>query len=198
MQLGEIAEIKTGLVLSRKKAQIDLQAKATYKLLTLKNISDDGMFINDEFESFVSNDRLEQHYFTKKEDILMRLNQPYTAVYIDQDHTGLLIPSYFVIIKVDQTKRVLPQYVAWYLNTIPIKKELERTHAGSRIPSTNQHAIRKLPISIPPISKQKIIMELYRLHQKEKMLYKKLIKEKDSLFNEVTRQILVDTNEEER
>lgn len=189
MQLGEIAQIKTGLVLSRKKAEFEFDSKARYKLLSLKNISEDGAIVNELFDEFISNDDLDDHYFTEEGDVLMRLSQPYTAVFIDKDHTGLLVPSYFAIIKVNEAK-VLPQYVAWYLNSLDVKKELERSQAGSRIPSTNQHAIRNIPIVLTSISKQQMLIELFQLHQREKMLYKKLIEEKELLFQGVTQQIL--------
>ncbi|MGG3772960.1 restriction endonuclease subunit S [Heyndrickxia faecalis] len=189
MQLGDIAQIQTGLVLSRKKAEMPYEAKATYRLLTLKNISEDGFIENDSFEMFTSRDELDDRYFTAEGDVLMRLNQPYTAVYVDKDHTGLLIPSYFAVIKVNQAK-VLPQYLAWYLNTSNVKKELERSQAGSRIPSTNQHVIRNLSFELLSTSKQKTLIELYQLHQKEKMLYRKLMEEKELYFQTIVQQIL--------
>lgn len=193
MQLGDIAKIKTGLVLSRKKAEMEYTAKATYKLLSLKNISEDGFIENDSFEEFISNDELEDHYFTKEGDVLMRLSQPYTAVCIDKEYSGLLIPSYFAIIKVDQSK-VMPRYIAWYLNTWNVKKELERSQSGSRIPSTNQHVLKTIPIIAASLSKQKELIELYQLHQKEKRLYKKLIEEKELLFQGIAQQILNSKN----
>lgn len=189
MQLGEVAQIKTGLVLSRKKAEIEYDAKATYNLLSLKNISEDGMIVNESFDEFTSNENLDDHYFTEEGDVLMRLSQPFTTVYIDKNYTGLLIPSYFAIIKVNDTK-VLPQYIAWYLNTKNVKNELERSQAGSRIPSTNQHTIKNIPIVLTSINKQQVLIEFYQLHQREKLLYKKLIEEKELLFQGLTQQIL--------
>ena len=189
MQLGEVAQIKTGLVLSRKKAEIEYDAKATYKLLSLKNISEDGMIVNESFDEFTSNENLDDHYFTEEGDVLMRLSQPFTTVYIDKNYTGLLIPSYFAIIKVNDPK-VLPQYIAWYLNTKNVKNELERSQAGSRIPSTNQHTIKNIPIVLTSINKQQVLIEFYQLHQREKLLYKKLIEEKELLFQGITQQIL--------
>lgn len=189
MELGDIARIKTGLVLSRKKAEIEYEEKATYKLFSLKNISDDGVIEHEPFDEFVSSEKLEDHYFTREGDILMRLSHPYTAVYIDKSHGGLLVPSSFAIIQVENT-RVLPQYVAWYLNTDIVKKELERSQAGSRIPSTNQQTLKKIPITLAPVTKQKVLVELYQLHQKEKMLYRKLIEEKELYFKGVVQKIL--------
>lgn len=195
MQLGEIAQIKTGLVLSRKKAEIEYEVKAIYKLLSLKNINDEGVIESDIFDNFSSNENLDEHYFTQEGDILIRLNHPYTAIYIDKPYSGLLVPSSFAIIQIDDRK-VLPEYLAWYLNTDNVKNELERSQAGSRIPSTNQHTLKKIPIHLAPLTKQKTIIELFQLHQKEKMLYKKLLEEKELYFKGIVQQILGGTTNE--
>lgn len=189
MQLGDIAQIKTGLVLSRKKAAIEYEVKANYKLLSLKNINDEGIIESDIFDNFSSNENLDDQYFTQEGDILIRLNHPYTAIYIDKSYSGLLVPSSFAIIQIDDRK-VLPEYLAWYLNTDNVKNELERSQAGSRIPSTNQHTLKKIPINLAPLSKQKTIIELFQLHQKEKLLYKKLLEEKELYFKGIVQQIL--------
>ncbi|UOQ49620.1 restriction endonuclease subunit S [Gracilibacillus caseinilyticus] len=189
MQLGDIAKIKTGLVLSRKKANAEYDAKAKYNLLTLRNISEDGIIHNESFEVFVSKDELDNHYFTEEGDVLMRLSHPHTSVYIDKQHRGLLVPSYFAIIKADQTE-FLPEYVAWYLNSSEVKKELERSQAGSRIPSTNKNVLKTLPVAKTTLSKQKALIELLMLHQKEKTLYKMLIEEKELWFKGISNQIL--------
>lgn len=195
MRLGEVAEIRTGLVLSRKKAEVEFEATAVYKLFSLNNISEDGMIVSHSFDEFVSNDKLDDHYFTEEGDVLMRLSHPYTAVYIDKEHRGLLVPSYFVIIKVNSSK-ILPQYLAWYLNSVNVKKQLGQAQAGSRIPSTNQKAIKNISILQPQISKQKALIELNQLHQKEKALYKRLLEEKELYFQGITQQILGGTSNE--
>lgn len=189
MLLGNIANVKTGLVLSRKKAEVEYDKKATYKLLTLKNITDDGLINTQSFEDFVSNDELDEHYFTKEGDVLMRLSHPHTSIYIKKEHSGLLIPSYFAIIKLDQ-KTFLPEYIAWYLNSTKVKNELEKSQSGSRIPSTNQNVLKAIPVDCITLSKQRALIELYRLHQQEKQLFKRLIEEKESWFQGVSQKLL--------
>lgn len=189
MQLRDIAVVKTGLVLSRKKAAFKDEAKATYKLINLRNIKDDGIINLATFEEFDSNDVLDDHYFTQEGDVLIRLSHPNTAVYIDKEASGLLIPSYFAIIKVDKTK-LLPEFLAWYLNSKEVKKELERFQSGTRIPSTNQNVIKTLPVSLTTIEKQEVLIEIFRLHLKEKELYRTLIEEKEKWLTELSRQIL--------
>ena len=196
MNLENIANVKTGLVLSRKKVELKDEAKAVYKLLTLKNITEDGVIQDNSFDLFASNDILDNHYFTKKGDVLMRLSHPNTAVYIDEEQSGLLIPSYFAVIKVHQND-FLPQYIAWYLNSEEVKNELERSHAGSRIPSTNQNVLRNLSIAMIPLAKQQILIEAWKLHLQEKNLYKQLLKEKERWFKGVSDHILYGTLKEE-
>ncbi|MEH7114596.1 restriction endonuclease subunit S [Neobacillus niacini] len=194
MNLGDIAEIKTGLVLTRKKAMLDTQTQASYKLITLKNINEDGTFNGESFEIFQSNEPLEPRYFTAERDILIRLSHPNTAVYVGEQQSGLLVPSYFAIVKVNQTK-FLAEYIAWYLNTFEVKKELERSQAGSRIPSTNQNVLKTIPVLNTAFSKQKALIELLRLHRREIKLYEQLIKEKEQLFRGITEQVI---NKEEQ
>lgn len=181
MLLGEIAEIKTGLVLTRKKATIEYNVQATYKLLTLKNINEDGRFNDEPFDEFKSSERLEGHYFTEEGDVLMRLSYPNTAICVGNEQSGLLVPSYFAIIKVDKSK-FSPDYIAWYLNLDTVKKELERSQAGTRIPSTNKNVLKTITVIPIELSKQHAITELLKLHHKEKSLYQKLIEEKEQLF----------------
>lgn len=189
MQLREIAVVKTGLVLSRKKAEFEHETMATYKLITLRNITNDGTIDSTTYEEFKSNDVLDSHYFTQEGDVLIRLSHPNTAVYIDKEASGLLIPSYFAIIKVDKSK-LLPEFLAWYLNSKEIKKEFERFQSGTRIPSTNQNVIKTLPVSVTTIEKQKVLIDIYRLHLKEKELYRALIEEKEKWFAGLSKQIL--------
>ena len=191
MRLEDIATIRTGLVLGRKKAGAGNDIKESYKLLTLKNISDDGNIDNSYLEIFDSNETLDNRYFTKEGNILIRLNHPYTAVYIDKGQVGLLIPSYFAIIEIKDAN-YLPKYIAWYLNTERIKHDLERAHAGSRIPTTNQNTLKQLSIDEINLSKQKVLIELYKLHRQEKQLYEQLIQEKETLFKGIAQQILRD------
>ncbi|MBU9710887.1 restriction endonuclease subunit S [Evansella tamaricis] len=188
MQLGDIAIVKTGLVLSRKKAEFEHETKATYNLLTLKNISDDGTIESTIYDKYNSKGLLGDHYFTQIGDVLIRLSYPNTAVYIDEASSGLLIPSYFAIIKVDK-RRILPEFLAWYLNSKDVKKEFERFQSGSRIPSTNQNIIKTIPISETSIEKQKVLIDIYKLHLREKELYRTLIEEKEKWFAGLLKQI---------
>ncbi|OUM89885.1 restriction endonuclease subunit S [Parageobacillus thermoglucosidasius] len=189
MYLGEIARIKVGLVVSRKKAEVDLEVKAEYPLISLKNIQADGTFTDEPIEIFKSKEVLDAEFFTREGNILVRLSHPNTAVLIDKEQEGLLIPSYFANVEIIDTN-VLPGYVAWYLNTDKVKGELLKSQMGSHIPSTNKQILEKISIPELDLSKQQMITELQQLYRKEKRLYQKLMAEKEKFYKAVTYSII--------
>lgn len=189
MLLGDIADIKVGLVTTRKKVNLPEEVQATYKMFTIKNIDSH----NTEFEAFKSNEVLAPQYFTTVGDVLFRLNYPYSAVLIDETKVGLLIPSTFAVLRV-QIESFLPAYIAWYMNTAFVKKELEKGQAGTRIPSTNKATLGAVWIEPLELEKQQNIVQLYNLHLKEKQLLMKLIEEKEKLFHVLTTKMLQEKN----
>lgn len=189
MYLGEIARIKVGLVVSRKKAEVDLEVKAEYPLISLKNIQADGTFTDEPIEIFKSKEVLDAEFFTREGNILVRLSHPNTAVLIDKEQEGLLIPSYFANVEIIDTN-VLPGYIAWYLNTDKVKGELLKSQMGSHIPSTNKQILEKISIPELDLSKQQMITELQQLYRKEKRLYQKLMAEKEKFYKAVTYSII--------
>lgn len=191
MKLDEIGDIKLGIALNRKKADVDVNTKQRYSVISVKNVEEDGYFNSIPFETFPSTESLPQRYFSEKGDILMRLTDPNTAVFVSEEQEGLLIPSYFVQIKIID-KRYLPEYVAWYLNSEEMKRELRKVQSGTRVTSTSKKVLGTLEIKELPVEKQQRIVDLTQLHQEEKVLYKKLIKEKEKQLAAATAEIMAD------
>jgi restriction endonuclease S subunit len=191
MLLGVLSRIKIGLVLTRKKAE-DYEIKARYRLLTVKNIEQTGMFNDESFDIFVSNDELHSQYFTNEGDILIRLSYPNTAVYIGEEQSGLLVPSYFAIIKLQNTN-FLPEYIAWYLNTDKVKNELVKSQSGTNILSTNKNVLGKIDIPQIPLEKQQIIINIHRLNHRENKLLQQLIQEKKRFYKAISHTIIGST-----
>jgi len=187
--LKDIADIRIGLVITRKKAYIDSEIKTKYKLITLKNIELNGSFNDEKFETFDSTEILSEEYLTKEGDILMRMSEPHTVIYIDKTKEGLLIPSYFAIIKVKDSN-FLPEYVAWYLNASKIKKEIKKNQTGGTVVLISIGNIGELKIKKIPLEKQKKIVVINKLKNKELQLLTKLMQEKEKLYDSICESLL--------
>lgn len=87
MNLGTVAVIRSGLVLSRKLSREISSYR--YPLLNLRAIHPDGYILPDSLEVYYATELLRQQYLTQQGDIIIRLSIPYTAILIDPDMTGI-------------------------------------------------------------------------------------------------------------
>jgi len=117
-------------VLARKQASEEAGSLSVkYKQLNLKCIKSNGLIDTTLLEDYETNERLGRKYLTQPDDIVIRLSYPYTAALIDEENTGLVIPSHFAVIRADKTK-LLPRYLLWLLSREKTKKELNKYNTG--------------------------------------------------------------------
>ena len=119
MTLGNIAFVRSGLVLSRKLSR--KRSPYCYPLLNLRAIHPDGYILSDDLEVFHAIEPLSREYLTQQGDIIIRLSIPYTAILIDSDVEGIVVSSNFAIIRSNRNY-LLPEYLLWLLNTPDIKQ----------------------------------------------------------------------------
>lgn len=190
MKLGEIALLKTGLVLVRKRANTKFEeAKKAYRVITLKNISESGFFCNDQFELFESTDALDERYLTEMGDILIRMSTPHTAVCIDRSEVGLVVPSSLAIIQI-KSEDFLPEYVSWYLNSSYAKRELRRYQTGTAMATTNIAVLSEIDVKWIPLGDQKLVGKIHELHFQEGRLLTRLIEEKERYHRVITAELV--------
>lgn len=189
LKLGDICTIESGLILSRKRARNEMEIKRYYKVLTLNNIEPHGDFNEKGLEQFPSNEVLQERYFTKIGDVLIRLNEPYTSVCIQRHQENVLIPSYFVSLEITDD-HFLPDYVSWFLNSNIVKRQFYQAQSGTRTPNINQHVIRNLNIPKIPLHEQKKITAIHQLYVKERRLLTQLIEEKDRYYKAITNHLI--------
>ena len=116
LKLGKNALVKTGLVLARKAAEPDADAKYEYKQINMKSIKADGSIAMEELESYSSLEELGDNYLTQTGDIVVKLTSPNTAVFITEEWANLVVSSHFCIIRM-ASPDLLAEYVHWYLNS---------------------------------------------------------------------------------
>lgn len=184
MKLKEIAEVKTGLVLSRKKGCIQTQ-----KLLTLASIDAVGKINRQALDVFANDGTIDKNYYTQVQDIVMRLTNSYTAVYIDESNAGIIIPSNFVKIQITD-ERFLAEYVKLCLNSPYGKEQIKKEERGSVIVAITASAIRELDIPLLSIQKQKQLIDYMNHYYTELELLDNIKKKQIELYEETLYHII--------
>lgn len=179
MKLGNIAAVRSGLVLSRKQTREAPGIK--YPLLNLRSINPSGYVDVEQLGIFDASEYLSLDYLSQVGDVIIRLSAPYTAVLIDEATAGMVISSNFVIIRVDQ-REFLPEYLFWLLNTPKVKRSIYENTSSNMLGAIKAKYFSDFEIPKLPISKQQEIADMNALALKEAMLLRRLAEEKERYY----------------
>ena len=188
MKLSELAEIRSGFVLTRFRRSEGEPPVASCRLLTLSAISDaDAAIVLTAIEHFDTKSPLSAEHLTRTGDIVLRLTAPYTAVLIGDEESGLAVPSTFIIIRV-RDERADPAFLAWMLNRPQLRRDIERNTWTSVLKAVNVQYFNDLEIQLPPLAQQRQIAAVDRLARKEAQLLRQLADAKSALANALLEQ----------
>ena len=170
INLSKIAEIKTGLVLSRKKAEAHSPSEYSYKIVSLKSFTEDAIYDDAFADEFISSEQINEEYKVSQGDILLRLREPNLAVYIDKEYSDLIFTSLMVRIRIKSDK-FDPHFVAHHLNSSAVKRALAPDLSGTAIAMIGVSSINN--IKIPTLNLQtqnKIVKYLNLVRQESEIL----------------------------
>ena len=180
MKLGNIATVRSGLVLSRKQSRepSDIQ----YPLLNLRSVQEGGYIDLAEADVLDATEYLSPEYVSQIGDVVVRLSTPYTAVLIDQSTAGMVISSNFVIIRTDR-RELLPEYLFWLLNTPDVKRSIYENTSGNMLGAIKAKFFAEFEIAPLPISDQQKIAAMNTLALEETRLLRRLADEKERFYS---------------
>ncbi len=182
MKLGEISDVRSGLVLSRKKA--GGKSEYTYYALNLRSIDASGYIDTGQLDLFNSKEELNEEYLTRKGDVIVRMSTPYTAVIIDESTENLVISSNFVLIR-QNGRKLLPEYLYWLLNTAKVKHRIYESATSNMLGSVNAKYISDFEVEPISLAQQRQIAELNTLAKREIKLLQMLTAKKEQYYAQI-------------
>lgn len=117
---------------------------------------------------------ISQKHLLKNGDVLFAAKgtKNFAAVFENHNEPSVASTSFFVIRPTNN--KVLPQFLAWFLNNHTTQTLLKGQAIGTSIPSISKQVLENLEIPVPPIKTQKAIVEISKLRNKEKSLKQKI------------------------
>jgi restriction endonuclease S subunit len=117
---------------------------------------------------------ISERHLLKDGDVLFAAKgtKNFAAVFENHNEPSVASTSFFVIRPAD--KKVLPQYLAWFLNNHTTQTLLKGQAIGTSIPSISKQVLENLEITVPNIEIQKAILQITKLRNKEKSLKQKI------------------------
>ena len=194
--LSDLTTVRTGLVVARKKAQLDSKNIMEYEQIGLRCFGSGVKLDKEQTDVFVSAEEIDGKYLTKEGDVVVRLRSPSSAVYIEKEDEGLLISSLLAVIRVRESTMLDAKYLAYYINSYSAQRILKQDMKGTAIPMLKTKDLEHLEITIPTMQKQKEVRALLDLAQKEQELLLTLVHEKEQLSQAVLDTIIQQNKEE--
>lgn len=113
---------------------------------------------------------ISEKHLLKEGDVLFAAKgtKNFAAVFENHSEPAVASTSFFVIRLFDN--KVLPEYLAWFLNSSFAQALLKRQAIGTSIPSISKQVLENLEIAVPDIETQKAILQITKVRNKEKSL----------------------------
>ena len=188
-KISEIADIQSGLVLSRKAAKENMDVYP-YQRLTLRSVTEDCLLDISSFETYEACEPIDEQFLTKENDIIVRLFAPVCATLITKDYEGLVVPSQLAIIRLKDSCSYLPGYLSVYLTN---ERSLENLIEGAGMAAQKiikVGNVAELEIPCLPIEKQKMISDIANEQLNIVALYKKIMEQETLRTKTVIKDII--------
>ncbi len=119
--------------------------------------------------------RREPDWLKPGDVIFAARGQRNVAVCIDKPPGKSVCSPHFFLIRVRDSKTVLPEFVAWQMNVPKAQQYFAESATGSYIKSIRRQALEDLPVLIPSLEKQHLLVRLAKAAQREKQILEQLI-----------------------
>lgn len=178
-KLEDIADISTGVY-----EKATLSGDIHY--LQAKHFDEQGRFHPNEAISpeILMDGRLAKHLLQEGDILLISKGNNNKACLYPTEVSPAVASSTFFVIRLLENE-VLPEYLQWYLNTSFMQSTLSALSRGTQILSLSKKALAKARIRIPPVHRQKQILEARALWEKERALASELVELKEALYQKL-------------
>lgn len=166
MRIKQITNIQTG-VFAKPKGQGEIV------YLQVKHFNEEG-FLKTKLIQDLDLKDISRKHLLQNGDVLFASKgvKNFATVYEKHNEPAVASTSFFVLRLT--TEKLLPDYLAWYLNSITVQSALKSQAIGTAIPSISKQVLENLEIAIPSIETQKAVMQITKLRNTEKSLKKEI------------------------
>lgn len=181
MRLNEISLILSGYI-SREK--IEPQVGGSHFLLQARNV--DGVSLDYDASNLIrfNPDLSAKDRFLEPGDILFmgRGAHNFSVLLATDIPPGSLAAACFFIIRITD-KKVVPEYLCWYLNQDPVEQYLKRNSGkGVHMPVVRRVVLENVDIPLPPVDTQQAIAALATLQRREQELVRQVESKRKKLL----------------
>ena len=112
-------------------------------------------------------DTITDKHHLKHGDVLFAAKGTKNFATVFENHNPASVASTSFFVLRPTSNKVLPHFLAWFLNNPSTLSILKGQAMGTSIPSISKHVLENLEISLPSIENQTLIVEVSKLRSRE-------------------------------
>ena len=188
--MSTVASIQVGY---QARAGIKEGARGTHRLIQSKDF-DSFHRLQPENLTLFSPERNPEIYSVRKGDVLFQARgMAHFACCIEDDLENTLAAGSFYILRI-RDGRLLPAYLAWWLNQPEVQAYFRAQAVGTGISFVSKKTLADLEIRIPPVGVQEKITRINALLRHERILAERLSLLRSQLANAVCMKTVMESN----
>ena len=175
VRLSKLVHIQPGY-LSR--GRVHSVPDGTHRLLQAKDVSADGDVHLENAVRFHPERRPELYQVLRGDVLVIARGQAHRAHCIDEDLPNTLVAFSFYILRPDPSL-ILPGYLAWWLNLLPVQAQIDAESRGMGISYISRQALENLCVQVPTLTVQHEIDRVLVLWHKVKSLRRRVDEQRE-------------------
>jgi hypothetical protein len=112
------------------------------------------------------------------------------AVCVGQPPVKSVCSPHFFLIRMKEGKATLPEFIAWQMNLPRSQRYFAKSATGSYITSIRRQVLETLPLVIPSLDRQRLLVRLARAAERERQLMELLMENRQRELGLVARDLL--------
>jgi len=167
--LSQISNIYTGLFTKPLS-----EGEVVY--LQSKHFDENGI-LKQSLQPDLKTDNIIEKHLLKDEDILFAAKgaKNFAALYENKNTPAVASTTFFVIrLQKEFRNKIIPGFLVWFMNQPDSQIFLKSRAIGTSMMSISKIALGELEVLIPLVKTQKTILQIHKLHNKEKKIQLKI------------------------
>jgi type I restriction enzyme M protein len=159
----------------------------TVYLVNVKNVQNGRIDAsNVETVKVRATEAIDRNRLEKGDLVVTAKGQNFKAAVAENNVEGYAISSNLIALKLNS--QVDPELVAAYLNSPLGQREINARAAGGIVRGLNSKALLEIPVPIPPIEKQKVLVECLRIINE----YSEILDKEQTLVDKIRNSVISD------
>ena len=172
----------------RKKVMAD--PEGDLRVIQMKDLSNRYTTIKTDTLTTVFSRKISPSTFLRSGDILFIAKGAHNyAIVFELDFPKAIASSAFFVLRPD-LRKIVPGYLAWYLNQSTVQRFFLNNASGSYIPNVAKTTLERVTVIVPPEHIQRKIVSIDKLVKKEELLLKRIIQKKQRVVTQALMKIV--------